>query len=282
MTAIRASRAELEAILAEDTPHGDLTTEALGIAARPGVMCFSARDPQVVAGIEIARELIELCGGRVETFATDGDLVAPGAELLRAEGPAEALHRAWKSAQTTMELLGGIAGAAREVVEAATVEGRRVPVACTRKTFPGVRRLQAAAIRAGGAIVHRAGLSETILVFAEHRAFLGDEPLSALVERLRAGAPEKKLVIEVATPDEAAAAAEAGFDVIQLEKFTPAAVAETAERVKPHRPAVVLASAGGISPVNAGAHVAAGADLLVTSWPYGARPRDVQVSLRPR
>lgn len=277
----RPTRAELDALLAEDTPHGDLTTEALGIGERGAVMRFTARDPQVVAGIAIARGLIELAGGRVATLAADGERVAAGTALLSAEGPAAALHRAWKTAQTTMELLGGIATAAREVVEAAVVGGRRVPVACTRKTFPGARRFQLAAIRAGGCVVHRTGLSETVLVFAEHRAFLGDEAAEATVARLRAACPEKKLVIEVATPDHAARAAAAGFDVIQMEKFTVGQVAETAALVKPGWPGVVLASAGGISPANAADHVRAGADMLVTSWPYTARPRDVQVTIEP-
>lgn len=282
MTAIHLSRAELEAILDEDTLNGDLTTAALGFAAVPGVMHFSARAAQVVAGIEIARGLIDLCGGEAELFVRDGDRVPAGTPLLRAEGSAGALHRAWKSAQTTLELLGGIASAAREVVEAAVHDGRRAPVACTRKTFPGARRLQLAAIRAGGAIAHRTGLSETVLVFAEHRVFLADLPLVALVERLRTGAPEKKLVIEVASPEEAEIAAGAGFDVVQMEKFTPAAVAEAVRRVKARAPGVVLAAAGGIDPTNAGAHVAAGADMLVTSWPYVARPRDVQVTMMAR
>jgi len=279
MTAIHLSRAELEAILDEDTLNGDLTTAALGFATVPGVMRFSARAAQVVAGIEIARALIDLCGGEAEVFVRDGDHVPAGTPLLRAEGPAGALHRAWKSAQTTMELLGGVASAAREVVEAAVHDGRRAPVACTRKTFPGARRLQLAAIRAGGAIAHRTGLSETVLVFAEHRVFLPGHALDTIAARLREHVPEKKIVIEVASPDEAVQAAAAGFDVVQMEKFTPDAVAETARRVKPIAPRVVLASAGGISPVNATAHVAAGADMLVTSWPYTARPRDVQVTI---
>lgn len=276
-----ATRSELEALLAEDAPHGDLTTLSLGIDTRPAVMRFSARADMVVAGIGIAQGLIELVGGAVRVLVEDGQAVVPGSALLVAHGPAGSLHRAWKQAQTTMELLSGVATAARAVVEAAAASGRRVPVACTRKTLAGSRALLVGAIRAGGAIPHRLGLSETILVFAEHRAFLPDLSPAEMVARLRDAAPEKKLVIEVATPDEALAAVEAGFDVIQMEKFTPAAVARTAELVKPRHPRVVLASAGGIDPTNAGSHVAAGADMLVTSWPYTARPRDVQVRLEP-
>ena len=276
-----ATRSELEALLAEDAPHGDLTTSSLGIDARPAVMRFAARADMVVAGLEIATGLVEVAGGEARAIVEDGMVVESGTALLVAHGPAGVLHRAWKQAQTTLELLSGVATAARAVVEAAASGGHRVPVACTRKTLAGSRRLLVGAIRAGGAIPHRLGLSETILVFAEHRAFLPEVSLVELVDRLRFAAPEKKLVIEVDTPKEALAAAEAGFDVVQMEKFAVADVMRTADLVKPRNPRVVLASAGGIDPTNAAAHVAAGADMLVTSWPYTARPRDVQVRLEP-
>ncbi|PMZ61508.1 ModD protein, partial [Pseudomonas sp. FW306-2-11AA] len=87
------------------------------------------------------------------------------------------------------------------------------------------------AVKAGGAVMHRLGLSETVLVFPEHRAFFNDQPLFQAVERLRRAAPEKKLVIEVKTADAALAAAVAGFDVIQAEKFSPAEIAALVKRV---------------------------------------------------
>ena len=271
---------ELEDFLREDVPMGDLTTEALAIGDRPARMMFTARGPMVVAGIDIAVGLIRVAGGAAGALVVDGDKVAAGTVLLEAMGRAGALHRAWKQAQTVVEILSGIAGAGRAMVEAAVAEGRRVPVATTRKTLAGARRLQLGAARVGGCVAHRTGLSETVLVFAEHRVFL-DEPLAATVARLAARAPEKKLVIEVASAEEAEAAALAGFDVIQLEKFTPAEVAEAVRRAKAARPGVVVASAGGITPAEAPAHVAAGADLLVTSWPYRAAPSDVAVVIGP-
>lgn len=259
---------------------GDLTTEALGIAARSAAMGFTARGDMVVAGIEIAAGLVRAAGGTARVVVRDGEQVSAGAPLLAAEGPAGALHRAWKQGQTVVEILSGIATAARAVVEAAASGGRPVPVACTRKTLAGARRLQIGAARAGGCVAHRLGLSETILVFAEHRAFL-DEPLAATVARLRFVAPEKKLVIEVATPEEAEATARAGFDVVQLEKFGLAEVGEAVRRVKAVRGDAMVAAAGGVNAANAAAHVAAGVDVLVTSWPYQAPPRDVKVTLGP-
>lgn len=271
---------ELEALLREDVPMGDLTTEALGIAERPARMSFAARDDMVVAGIEIAAGLVRRAGGAAGTLVGDGVRVAAGTVLLEAMGRAGTLHAAWKQAQTVVEILSGIASAARAMVEAATADGRRVPVACTRKTLAGARRLQMGAARVGGCVAHRLGLSETVLVFAEHRAFL-DEPLEASVARLRARAPEKKLVIEVASADEAEAAAHAGFDVLQLEKCALPEVEVAVARARAVSPTVMVAAAGGVNAANAGAYVAAGVHLLVTSWPYQAPPRDVSVTLVP-
>jgi molybdenum transport protein len=79
--------------------------------------------------------------------------------------------------------------------------------------------------------MHRLGLSETVLVFPEHRAFLGEEPFVGLVERLRRAAPEKRLVIEVTTLEAAIVAAGVGFDVIQAEKFAPAEIASLVARM---------------------------------------------------
>jgi molybdenum transport protein len=281
MNDLTLGTAELEALLREDAPHGDLTTAALGIGERAAEMTLAARGDMVVAGVEIAVGLIRIAGGRATALVRDGARVAAGTLLVGAEGPAAALHLAWKQAQTTMEILSGIAGAAAAVVAAATAGGRKVPVACTRKTLAGARRLQIGAIRAGGAVPHRLGLSETVLVFDQHRAFLEGRPAAQAVALLRAAAPEKKLVTEVATPDEAIDAAVAGFDVLQLEKFTPEAAAEVVRRVGGLSRRPVVAAAGGIHPGNAGAYAAAGVDVIVTSWPYTAPPSDVQVRIRP-
>jgi molybdenum transport protein len=157
-------------------------------------------------------------------------------------------------------------------------------VACTRKNVPGTKRFAVAAVKAGGAVMHRLGLSETVLVFPEHRAFSREVPLAELVEQLRRAAPEKRLVIEVTTFQEAVEAAVTGFDVIQAEKFAPAEIASLVARMKAMasvwtRP--VVAAAGGIRAENVAAYAQAGADIVVTSSPYLARPRDVQVRIAP-
>ena len=271
--------AELEALLADDVPYGDLTTQALGIGDAPGEMTFAARDAMVVAEAESAAALLELAGCRVALATKSGTALAAGAKILAASGPAAALHRGWKVAQTLVEIWSGVATAARAIVDAAAAVSPDVVVACTRKNVPGTKSYAIRAVRAGGAVMHRLGLSETVLVFPEHRAFLGGETLQDTVRRLRRAAPEKKLVVEVSTVDDGAAAAAAGFDVIQAEKFTPADVAALAGRLASANPRPLIAAAGGINPDNAAAYAKAGAGILVTSWPYLARPRDVQVRI---
>lgn len=263
--------AEIDRLLLEDVPAGDLTTEALGIGALAGRMTFTARSDMVLAGVAVAAKMLD--GLAVTFHASDGDRLGTGSPILEASGSAASLHRAWKASQTLIEILSGIASATRAVVDAALP----IPVATTRKTVPGARTLSQTAVRAGGGILHRHGLSETILVFAEHRLFLDGESLADIATRLRRTQPEKALAIEVSTIDEAAEAAICGFDVVQLEKFTPAALKELVGRLPPRGKRARLAAAGGIDPANATAYVAAGADLIVTSWPYTARPRDVAV-----
>ena len=164
----------------------------------------------------------------------------------------------WKAAQTLTEILSGIATAARALVDAVEAVNPDIKVACSRKTVPLTRQLSAMAVRAGGAIAHRLGLSETILVFAEHRVFLPDASLKDLAARLRREAPEKKLGIEVSAVAEACEAIKAGFETIQLEKMQPADVAAVAKFARASSANALIAVAGGVTPANARGYVEAG------------------------
>jgi molybdenum transport protein len=248
-------------------------------------MRFTARDAMVLALAEDAAAILELAGCKVDLHAASGTALEPGSPILTAHGPASALLRGWKVAQTLIEVWSGVATDARAIVDAATAVAPAITIACTRKNIPGTKRFAVAAVRAGGAVMHRLGLSETVLVFPEHRAFLGGELLFESVERLRRAAPEKKLVIEVNTIETAINAAAAGFDVIQAEKFSPTEIAALVARMSlmasiRSAPPVVIA-AGGIHAGNVAAYAKAGAGIVVTSSPYLARPRDVQVRIGP-
>ena len=263
---------ELARLLHDDVPCGDLTTETAGLAPQAARLEFRARQDMVVCAIEEAARLFTLSGAKADVHVHSGQHAGKDELLLEAQGNAQILHRVWKTAQVLVEWASGISTASAAIVNAASP----VAVACTRKNVPGTKALSVKAVRAGGATMHRLGLSESMLLFPEHRMYLDETP-AATVARVRRAEPERKLVVEVVTVEEAVVWAGAGAEVLQLEKFAPESVAECRSALDRLGLEPVLAAAGGIRADNAAAYVQAGANLLVTSAPYTAPPRDVQV-----
>jgi molybdenum transport protein len=273
---------DLRRWLAEDVPYGDLTTHALGFGNRRGRIRFEARQAMIAACSEEAGRIMTLAGASVIESVQSGTGLQAGGLLLAAEGPATALHTGWKVSQTLLETAGGIAAAAQAIVEAAQAVKPDIVVACTRKSLPGTRALSIKAVLSGGAVPHRLGLSETILVFAQHRVFTGDASLAEIIDRLRRRAPEKKIVVEADTLAEALAVADAGADVVQLDKASATDVATLRRHCESRTPRPLVAAAGGINAANAAEYARAGADVLVTSGPYTAKPLDVKVTMAAR
>jgi len=271
----------LQLLLNEDVPYGDLTTDSLGIGAALGEVTFLARRPMAVCGTEEAARLFELSGASATVAATSGSRAAAHTELLTARGEAHALLLAWKVAQNLVEWTSGIASAAARLVAAVRQAGHSIPVACTRKAFPGTRYLSSKAVVAGGATLHRLGLSESVLVFPEHRVFLEDQPrASGWLSDLRAKECERRLTVEVTSIEEACALAAAGAEALQLEHLSAASVAECRARLGTLGLHPLLLAAGGVTEANAGDYARAGADVLVSSAPYQAAPSDVKVLVR--
>jgi molybdenum transport protein len=268
---------DIERLLTEDAPFGDLTTRVLEVGERIGRISFFARSSMVVCGTEEVARLFARLGAAVESTAPSGSRLKSGSLLFAAQGRAAALLLGWKVAQTLVETTSGIATEAAALVDAARVERPEVVVACTRKTFPGTRAFAIKAILAGGAQTHRLGLSESLLIFPEHRVFAGEVGLVDLVARAKFAAPERKIVVEVVSVEQALEAARAGADVLQLERFQPRQVREVVGATRQSR--VLVAAAGGVNTRNAADYAAAGADLLVSSAPYWAPPKDVKVIL---
>lgn len=272
---------ELDRILNEDVRHGDLTTAALDIGAWPARITLAARGAMVVCGVEEAARLFSRAGCHCTGLVERGSRVDDGAMLLTVEGRADALHRVWKTAQTLIEYVAGIATAAAQIVAAVEGIGKSPAVVCTRKNFPGTRSLAALAVKAGGAQMHRLGLAESLLVFPEHRLFIPRQELAARLLQVKRSHPEKKLIAEAIDGDEAVALARAGVEIVQLEKFSPDQLAELLLTLQRLALPCLVAAAGGINAANAAAYARAGADILVTSAPYFAPPADVQVRFSP-
>ena len=273
----------IERLLHEDVPYGDLTSRLLELPPTPARMRVIARDPVVLAGGEVAAAIGERVGATLLRCAAEGEAIPAGGVLLELDGPAPALHRAWKVMASVLEGCCGIAGRTRAVVNAAAAGNPAVQVFTTRKSFPGTKELAISAVLAGGAFPHRLGLSETVLVFAQHIAFIGGLP--GLLERLpqlRRRACEKLVLVEVERPADALAVARAGVGGIQFDKLGVDDLAAVVPHLRAIDPAVRLIAAGGITAANASSYAATGVDALATSWVFAAPPADLKVVIEPR
>ncbi|OAT44951.1 molybdenum transport system protein [Proteus hauseri ATCC 700826] len=273
----------LDNLLMEDIQYGDLTSRALNIQDKPGVMTFTRRETGCISGIELARRLLEKLGLNVTTHLQDGDFAEQGALLITAEGRADALHQGWKVVQNVLEWSCGVSDYMAKMLAIYHRYQPKGQIACTRKNIPNTKLLATQAVLAGGGIIHRQGCSETILLFANHRRFLVEPDNWALhVKQLRQAAPEKSIVVEADDIEQAREALKAQPDILQLDKFSIEDIAllqQEAPRTAPH---CHLSLAGGINLHTIEKYAQTGITLMVTSAPYYAPPADIKVRLRPK
>ena len=192
-------------------------------------------------------------------------------------GRADRIHAVYKVAQNVMEYASGIATRTRAMVEAAQAANPDCRVVTTRKHFPGTKRLSLLAVEAGGGLVHRTGLSESILIFDQHRVFSPD--FAERLKTLRRLDPERKVAVEVADVEEGVRAADLGADILQCDKMSPEDVGSLVARAKASHSGLIVSAAGGVNAGNAADYARTGADFLVTSWPYFGRPHDVKMRM---
>ena len=273
---------ELDRFLHEDCPYGDLTTALLGIGAKLGRIAFSTRHETVVCCTEEAARLLEKLGCTTISFEPSGTMLPAGSQFLSVEGTASALHMGWKVTLNLLEAASGVATRTHKLVEAARSVDPSIEVVATRKVFPGTKSIATKAVYAGGASPHRLGLSETVLVFDHHTTFL-DQPddLHGLIPGMQCQAREKRIAVEATDLETALKAAEAGAEVIQIDKMSPDRLRELVSRLREAAPKVIIAAAGGVNDQNAQEYAATGVDLLVTSSMYWGKPADIAVSMEP-
>jgi len=266
--------------ITDDVAQGDLTTRILGIGAQEGHIVFSLKKAGRASGIDAAEKILSKLGLAVTERAKDGTDLPDNGVLIAAQGKASALFFSWKVAQNVLEWACGVADYTARIVKAARSQNPHIQVSITRKNIPGTKALALNAVLNGGGIIHRGSASETILLFANHRAFLdfddSAEAWKRVVGKLREEAPEKKIIIEAETIDEVKAIIPSQPDIIQLDKINPAGVKEAVDLAQGR---CLISAAGGVNVDNAADYAAAGAGLLVTSAPYYAKPADVKVKL---
>ncbi len=243
LEAVKLSTAEIrlavKKALHEDVGSGDVTTLATVPKALSATAFLRARESLTVAGIEFAETAFRMRSRkiRIRRRLRDGSRARAGQTLLKISGPAHAILTAERVALNFVQRLSGVATATAAFV--AAVAGTRVRILDTRKTTPGLRRLEKYAVACGGGRNYRVGLFDMVLIKDNHLAALrGEKPnaIAAAVARARRQFPQLKVEVEADTLEQVAQAVAAGADVILLDnmnlKQLRAAVKLAAGRVR--------------------------------------------------
>ena len=209
----------IKAALAEDIGSGDATTLALVSENSCASAVMVARDPLVMAGVDLALAAFQEVDERVEfgievLDGQNGNFFQP---LLRLHGPTRALLTAERTALNFVQRLAGVATLTAQFVE--QVAGTQAQILDTRKTTPGWRMLEKYAVACGGGTNHRIGLYDQVMIKDNHLALLGDN-ITRAVSLAREASPELKIEVEADTVEQARAAVEAGADIVLLDNMS--------------------------------------------------------------
>lgn len=269
--------------LAEDIGSGDVTSEATVPDEARGRARIVQKQPGVVFGLAVVEEAMRQCG--VEHFDR---LVVEGqwrqdvpAEVLLASGPARGLLAAERTALNFLAHLSGVATLTARFVEAVAASGARI--LDTRKTTPGLRELEKAAVAAGGGRNHRMGLYDAFLVKENHIALAGG--LTRAVGAARAARPGLAVEVECRDLDDVAAGLDAGADVLLLDNMDT----ETLRRAVELRESAAgagagpsLEASGGVDLENVRAIAETGVDLIsVGALTHSAPALDLSMLIEP-
>ena len=289
VTADRASTADppraavVDAVaraIAEDLlPIGDLTAALVPPETVASVSIVSRADG-VIAGRACALETILQIDPSLHTewFLADGSAVRCGEVVAVLSGSLRSMLTAERTALNFLCHLSGVASLTRRYVDAVTAASPNTRVLDTRKTTPGLRALEKAAVRAGGGHNHRGSLSDAVLLKDNH---LGGVSITDAVGRAKRLWPGRMVEVECDRPEQVAEAVDAGATVVMLDNMGPDQVAVCAAQVHAAGTGALVEVSGGVDLVSAPLLAAAGADLIsVGALTHSAPVLDIGLDLR--
>jgi nicotinate-nucleotide pyrophosphorylase (carboxylating) len=232
----------IDRALAEDVGDGDATAEATVDDTARARATITQKAPGVVSGVDVAEAVFRRLDPdvRVQRLGPEGEWRERG-PVLAVEGSARALLTAERTALNFLARLSGVATAAARVVRAVEAAGGGAKILDTRKTTPGLRRLEKRAVAHGGAVNHRAGLFDFVLIKENHAALAGG--VGEAVRRAREARPDLPLAVEVRDRAEIDAALAAGAPRLLLDNMTPDEVRAAVAHVRGH---AELEASGGV------------------------------------
>jgi len=275
----QAWEAIVDLALAEDIGTGDVTTLATVPAEARATGEMIAKAEGVIAGLGVAGAVFARVDARVRFVprVADGARVAPGTVIAEVAGPGRGILTGERVALNLVQRLSGVATLTATYVEAVT--GTKARIVDTRKTTPGLRALEKAAVRAGGGHNHRFGLADGVLIKDNHLASVGGpRRVARAVERAREASPHTlRIEVEVTTLAEVEEALAARADVILLDNMDVATMRQAVALINGR--ALVEAS-GGITLATVRAVAETGVDLIsVGALTHSAPALDISLEL---
>ena len=269
----------IAAALKEDIGTGDITTEFFVPETLHASGRIIAREKAIVAGTEAAAEVFRQVDSGIDTqvIRGDGTEVVAGDVIIEVRGLARSILKAERVALNFLQRLCGIATLTRQFVDA--VGNHSVKILDTRKTTPGLRALEKAAVVAGGGENHRFGLYDMVLVKDNHLAtFEGLSSLADRVRQLRQERPNVRIEVEADDLEQVRAFVEIeGIDVILLDNMTTAQIREA---VALREDNIKFEASGGITLKNINRIAATGVDYIsVGSLTHAARAIDIGLEM---
>ena len=275
--------AVIDLALAEDTNHGDITSEILIPKGLEGRASFLVKANGVLAGIGVAERVFFKVDPslKFETLIDDGAHIKKGDIVATVFGKTTSILKGERVALNFLTRMSGIATGTAEYVNRS--HGFPVQIKDTRKTTPGLRSVEKYAVRMGGGVNHRLHLSDGILIKDNHLAALRALGLSLkdIVVKAKQGAPEGITVeVEVTNTQEAQEAVAAGADIIMFDNMTPERMAATIE-VLPG--GIRTEASGGVRLINLRTIAATGVDIIsIGALTHSVKTLDMSLELDPQ
>lgn len=241
---------------------GDITTDAIVPDSLRTRCILQAREPGIVAGLDLARISFALVDPRLvfTIHRGDGTAIVPGDRIATVEGSARGVLIGERVGLNYLSHLSGIASATNRIVRA--VEGTGARICCTRKTIPGLRALQKYAVRVGGGMNHRFGLDDAVLIKDNHIAIAGGVRIA--IERARASVGHLvKIEVEVDTLEQLDEALSVGMDAVLLDNMSLDMLRDAVRMVAGR---AITEASGRVTPDTAPGIAATGVDMISIGW----------------
>lgn len=248
----------IELALLEDLSLGDITSDTIFTPENCAKAAVFAKEDLVLCGMETAREVFRAVDGEIifTPLKKDGDDVKKGEKVLELEGRTLSILKAERTALNFMQRQSGIATAARAYAAVGKKYG--VMIVDTRKTQPGLRRLDKYAVRVGGARNHRISLADSVMIKDNHIAAAGS--ITAAVQKIKSVIGHTpKVEVETTNLDEVKEALAAGADIIMLDNMTPEQVAVCKKEIAGR---AIIEVSGGVNKNNLEAYCQVGPDVI--------------------